>query len=167
LNSWRSSRHRSSWLAEQPLLDTAKYLATQGALLSIAFIPTPAGAPADWPFLAYPVFAVAGVYYCYKRNGGAAGERFAERYLAVGWVAGMRVALGIVVVVLACVVGLAFTDRGLAWLEDSQVAASIDVGVLTVTALVYWRMGIHLADVHRLTARRDPGTAPPDLQTSL
>ena len=131
--------------------ETAKYLAAQAALLSIAFVPTPADTPAGWPFLAYPLLALAGVYYCYKRNGGAVGERFAERYLAVGWVAGLRVVIVLIVIVIVGSIGLAFTDAGLQWLEHSNVAAGIDAGMLAVLAFIYWRMGVHLADVQRMS----------------
>jgi hypothetical protein len=55
-------------------VETAKYLAVQGALLSLIFIPTPADLSQDWTMIAYPVSALLGVYYCYKRNGGAAGS---------------------------------------------------------------------------------------------
>lgn len=64
-----------------PALDTAKYLAAQGVLWSLIVIPSPADAPADWTLLGYPAISLLGVYYCYRRHGGASGERFAERYL--------------------------------------------------------------------------------------
>jgi hypothetical protein len=132
--------------------ETAKYLAAQAALSSIVLIPTPADTPSGWPFLAYPLLALTGVYYCYKRNGGTTGERFAERYLAVGWVAGVRVATALVVIAVVGLTGLAFTDIGLQWLEHSNFAAAVDAGMFVVLAFIYWRIGAHLADVQRMSA---------------
>ena len=152
-------RRLTADLARRPLSapDTAKYLAAQGALLSILFIPTPAEAPADWPFLVYPLLALLGVYYCYRRNGGAVGERFAERYLAVDWVVGLRVGLAAVAVLIAFIVGFAFTSGELGWLEDARFARGIDLGGLGLIALVYWRMGVHLARIHCASAQVTQG----------
>lgn len=156
-------RRLTADLARRPLSapDTAKYLAAQGALLSILFIPTPAEAPADWPFLAYPLLALLGVYYCYRCNGGPVGERFAERYLAVGWVVGVRVVLVTIATVIPCIVGLAFTSTGLNWFEDARVWFVVDLGVLGLITLVYWRMGVHLARIHNPSAQVTQGPASP------
>jgi hypothetical protein len=133
--------------AELPASETAKYLAAQGALLSLMFIPSPENEPADWAFVAHPLLAVIGVYYCYRRNGGALGARFAERYLAVGWVVGWRVAL-VAVPLVALGLGASLSATGsLEWLEDPRIAPAIDLGSVGLVAFVYWRIGRHLGDL--------------------
>jgi len=150
-----------------PALDTAKYLAAQGALWSLIVIPSPADAPADWPFLGYPALSLLGVYYCYRRHGGASGERFAERYLAIGWVVGLRVAA---TSILLCMLGLAgfIAARGFdgSWLDGPAVTHVLDVGTLGVIAIMYWRMGVQLAAVHQ-ASRGSDGLRHDELATSL
>ncbi|HEV3485099.1 MAG TPA: hypothetical protein VG106_06810, partial [Vicinamibacterales bacterium] len=103
-----SIRRLKSDLAGGPLpaRATAQYLAAQGALMSVAYVPSPAHAPADWGFIVHPLLALVGVYYCYRRNGGPTGERLAERFLAVGWVVGIRVASAAIASVLLTMTAL-------------------------------------------------------------
>ena len=136
-----------------PARETAAYLAAQAALLSIGYIPTPADQPTGWAFAAYPVLAVVGVYYCYRCNGGATGRRFAERYLAIGWVVGVKVAAVVLGAGLAGSIGLGLSGSNFEWLESPRVADGVDFVGLGLIALVYWRMGVHLADVHQRTVR--------------
>ena len=124
--------------------ETAKYLAAQGVLLSLVFIPTPGAEPPDWPFVAYPLVALGGVYYCYRRNGADVGKRFAERYLAVGWVVGWRVALVSITAVVLTVLGSLLTVGNFDWFEEPRFAVVVDVGSLSLVAFVYWRIGVHL-----------------------
>jgi hypothetical protein len=132
-----------------PARDTAQYLAAQSALWSLILIPSPADAPTDWTLLAYPALSLLGVYHCYRRHGGAAGERFAERYLAIGWVVGLRVAA---LLILLAMLGLAafVAVRGFdgSSLDSPRMANVLDVGMLGVIVVVYWRMGVQLAAVH-------------------
>jgi hypothetical protein len=127
--------------------ETAKYLAAQGALLSLIFIPSPATAPMDWDFITHPLLSVVGVYYCYRRNGGAVGVRFAERYLALGWVVGLRVGLA-AASIAAVGLGISLLVTGsLEWLEEPRIAPAVTVGSLGLVAFVYWRIGRHLGDL--------------------
>jgi hypothetical protein len=133
-------------LAEGPLSakETLKYLPAQGMLLSLIFIPSPADAPPDWAFIAYPLLSLAGIYYCYRSNGGSAGRHFAERYLAVGWVVGLRVAvLGIGAAIITH--GISLWIFGLNWIQDDRLSLGLEFGALVLIVLVYWRMGIHLS----------------------
>ena len=138
-----------------PARDTAQYLAAQGALWSLLVVPSPADAPADWTLFAYPALSLLGVYYCYRRHGGAVGERFAERYLAIGWVVGLRVAATLLLLAIVGLVSL-IAARGFdgSVLDDPTIALAIDVGTLVVIAVVYWRMGVHLATVHQASRHR-------------
>ena len=133
---------------ELPARETAKYVAAQGALMSLMFIPSPAD-PRDWAFLAHPLLAFGGVYYCYRCNGGELGRGFAERYLTVGWVVGCRVAL---VLIPIAVVGLAVSLLALGrldWLDDPHLADGITFGFVVVAAFIYWRIGRHIGDLQR------------------
>jgi hypothetical protein len=144
-----------STLGEGPLsaAETAKYLAVQGALLSLIFIPTPADMPRDWTMIAYPVSAVLSVYYCYRRNGGAAGKHFAERYLAIGWVVGLRIGFcAVVAVAVSAVIG-ALLGFDFDAISSPGVTRAIDVAGFGLVLLVYWRMGVHLADVAEKMSR--------------
>ena len=128
--------------------ETAKYLAAQAVLLSLLFIPSPAPEPSGWPFIAYPLVSLGGVYYCYRRNGGGIGTRFAERYLAVGWVVGWRVAL---IVVTAAVIALATSlvlIGTIEWLEHPLATSAVDSGSLGLVGFIYWRLGVNLSDLN-------------------
>jgi hypothetical protein len=136
-------------LREGPLsaVETAKYLAVQGALLSFIFIPSPADMSRDWTMIAYPVSALIGVYYCYRRNGGAGGRHFAERYLAIGWVVGLRIGLSLAMAIgiaaaIAALLGFNFDA-----LSDPVVTHGWDIAAFGAVLFVYWRTGVHLADV--------------------
>jgi hypothetical protein len=137
-----------------PAADTAKYLAAQGALWSLLFIPSPSSdAPIWWGFVAYPFVAVAGVFYCYRCNGGASGQRLAERYLAVGWVVLVRfLVLGMLLVMaglVAAVVQSGLSGDESTFLDSPGFAASVNIGALSIEALMFWRIGVHIAEVRR------------------
>ena len=140
-------------LARGPLSarETAGYLAAQGMLLSILFVPMPAEAPEPWAFIVYPAIALAGVYYCYRQNGAASGERLPERYLALGWVVGVRIAIGSLLIALAASLVIGFTALTLDFLESPYFPLAMNVVGVGLSALVYWRLGVHLADVRRRT----------------
>jgi len=132
---------------ELPASETAKYLAAQAAVMSLIFIPSPANEPVDWAFIANPLVSVIGVFYCYQRNGAALGVRFAERYLAVGWVVGWRVGL-VAVAIAALGLGVTLVATGsLEWLGDPRIGPAITVGAVGLVAFVYWRIGRHLGDL--------------------
>ena len=65
-----------------------------------------------------PCLALAGVVFSHRNNGGAAGVRLAERYLAVGWVVGSRVGLVTSTPVAALLIG-GLTVATRCWTEGS------------------------------------------------
>jgi hypothetical protein len=120
--------------------EVVRYLAAQWALLSWLFIP--GQTTVDWMFITNPLFALAGAYYCYLCNGGADGIRLAERYLAVGWVVMCR---GIAFLLLPLAIGLAaWTIATAGEGPDDAVMSATLIGLML---LMYWRIGVHLADV--------------------
>src|SRR5689334_22587766 len=79
-------------LGPLPSREVVKYVGAQAILVSIVFVPTSAGPASGWDYLTIPLLTLAGVYYCYRSNGGADGVQLAERYLTIGWVVGWRTA---------------------------------------------------------------------------
>src|SRR5688572_30405295 len=126
-------------------VEVARYLAAQGAVLSWLFIPSET--TVDWMYLTNPLLALGGTYYCYRRNGGADGIRLAERYLAIGWVVMCR---GIAFLFLPLAIGLAGWTIVTAGEGPRDVVMSTTLIGLLV--LMYWRIGVHLADVAGATA---------------
>jgi hypothetical protein len=74
-----------------------------------------------------------GVWCCYIANGGRTGRRFAERFLALGWVVGVRLFLVVApafVLILVLEIELATP-----WLEATMLVLSI---------VYFWRIRTHL-----------------------
>ncbi|MES2706821.1 MAG: hypothetical protein V4726_09490 [Verrucomicrobiota bacterium] len=101
------------------------------------------GLGAAWSVL----LAVVGTIHIYRRNGGAAGRHFLQRYFAVGWVVTVRC---LVVFILA---GVAFygtlTGMGVD-AEDTQWYDFLFFAV--VETALYWRIGWHVGDLAQRTA---------------
>ncbi|MCA9641329.1 MAG: hypothetical protein KC492_11565 [Myxococcales bacterium] len=87
--------------------------------------------------LAHLVIAAIGVLACYRANGRAGGLRFAERFLSLSWVVGLRVFLS----TLLPVVGLRLFAEHL--YPDSSQLVREGLIELPVTALAYWRLQLH------------------------
>jgi hypothetical protein len=127
--------------------ETAKYLAAQAVLVSIIFIPSPGHRAVDWAFVANPLVSLLGLYYCYRQNGGETGLRFAERYLALGWVVGWRVGVVMVVLTPLSLGALLFATGNVAWLGEQRLADVFAASILAMIAFMYWRIGRHLGDL--------------------
>jgi len=87
--------------------------------------------------LAHVVIHAIGVFACYRANGRAGGLRFAERFLSLSWVVGLRVFL----CTLLPVVGLRLFAEHL--YPDSSQLVREGLIELPVTALAYWRLQFH------------------------
>jgi hypothetical protein len=75
-----------------------------------------------------------GVWRCYLANGGQAGHRFAERFIALGWVVGVRFALLAASILVALFVfGVALEPP---WMEVSMVL---------LKAIYFWRVWTHIS----------------------
>ena len=141
-------------LARGPLepAEAAKYVAAQSMFFSLIFVPTPSNEePEAWTFILTVLLAGLGVFYCYRSNGGSLGERFVERYLAVGWVVGWRVGLTAAIFSLLFVGGwaVAAPESFGAWSENHSDSDAWVAAGYAVIAFVYWRTGVHLRDVQR------------------
>ena len=136
-----------------PSADVAKYVALQAALGAVVFVPSTAYLVSGWEYVVFPSLAVVGVFYCYRCNGGAAGVRFAERYLAIGWVVGWRVAfVAFAMFVIGFFIAGFITPEAL--LSTSQWPVAARAVSLTLIACVYWRMGVHICDVSEIDRTR-------------
>jgi hypothetical protein len=91
--------------------------------------------------------AVVGTIYVYRRNGGAAGQYFLQRYFALGWVVTVRwfvVLLPAILAFFGVLEGLGFTIRDeTQWYEFAFMAIA--------EILVYWRIGHHVGDLSTRT----------------
>jgi len=99
------------------------------------------------------LLGIAGVYFCYRQNGAAVGRRFAERYLAVGWVVGLRFAFVLIGLMLAGMVVSLVWLGNIDWIEkpDPGLAEGVTAIWFVIVALIYWRIGRHLRDVQDAT----------------
>ena len=98
---------------------------------------------------------VAGISFVYRANGGAGGADFPGRYLALGWVVGVRI-LVFGLLVLAAILTLIFiavfvsallAERELPELPDAWLEGAGITFTLGVYLLYYWRLGLHMRDL--------------------
>ncbi len=88
------------------------------------------------------ILAVVGTIWIYRQNGGAEGRFLLQRYLAIGWVVGIRwmVALRAVgICFFAMLAALGFVSEGTTWYDTLFIAAA--------ELVLYWRIGSHVRNV--------------------
>jgi hypothetical protein len=126
-----------------------QYIAVQAAVVAALVVPTPGqDLPPWWHFVVSAAVAVAGVYFCYKMNGGAGGERFAERYFSIGWVVAVRV--GVTSLVIGAITAMILFAILTPEASAEQGALLIDLVGYGLMVLSFWRTGVHIGDVvHR------------------
>jgi hypothetical protein len=110
----------------------------------------------DWVSqLSYVVATVIGTLLAYRANGGANGNDFAARYLAVGWVVTVR----LMVLFLLPLFVLVFTGQFLATflavsrggdasVNDTATAWGIAAIAIVFEIVYYWRLMHHLSVVN-------------------
>lgn len=143
---WWNLQALKSELTQGPLAEPQafKYLLAQALVVALA-----AGAVTRpwWICPATAAIAGFGTAYCYHANGGASGRDFLSRYVSLGWVIGIRVLAASLPVALLLGALLAVLDVS---------RRSVDLGEaffgLGVAAVIYWRMGVHIADLRRHSA---------------
>ena len=86
--------------------------------------------------------AVVATIYIYRRNGGADGQHFLQRYFAIGWVVAIR---WLVIIIFAAIAFYAaLTAVGV---ETENTAWYDFVFLAIVEAVVYWRIGHHVGEL--------------------
>jgi hypothetical protein len=99
--------------------------------------------------IAAPVFLIVGIVYCFIKNGGRKGSAFLPRFVALGWVMGIRF-------VSLTVLPVIFVLEMICHSRPSQVP-SLFWSVATILVIVfYWRLGVHFADVRELERSTQP-----------
>ena len=145
---WRIEKLKTE-MAARPLSEreVLPYLVVFVALSSaVAYIPqTPQnlwdGLGAVWSVL----LVALGTIYIYRQNGGANGQHFLQRYLAVGWVVAIR---WLVVFVLAWVAFYGTLKAVKAVEADKESTHWYDFLFGAVLgAVIYWRTGHHVRDL--------------------
>ena len=146
-------------LVERPLSEreTLPYLVVYVGLTSAALYVSQ-GLNNVWDYLEAGLnvlITVLGTLHIYRKNGGANGHHFLQRYFAIGWVVTLRwLVAGVLLMVL-------FYGILVVLGADLEETSWYEVLFLTVLACaVYWSIGRHVGDVAQRTA--DP--APPVLQ---
>ena len=84
-----------------------------------------------------------GVYYVYRRNGGAVGHRLLERFLVLGWVASLHLSLLMLVVMLT--LGALWQAFSLPDLPDSAIELAFALAV----PAYYAYLGHHVGTLAR------------------
>jgi hypothetical protein len=82
--------------------------------------------------------AAYGVWRCYHANGGSSGQYFAETFIAIAWVVGVRVFL---VAILPFIALLAVAPE--------VPSAEAQLLILGFTAIYFWRIWVHIGWVHQ------------------
>jgi hypothetical protein len=132
-----------------PEAESVKYVVAQEVLYALGMVPFLGVEDNNvWDVadgLVYLFLVLAGVLYAYSCNGRAKGRDFMQRYFAVGWVAGIR---WMVMVLLPALVayGVALgLYYGEAMPESMTPAEVVFLNVLCAT--YFWMLGRHLKDL--------------------
>jgi len=139
---WRIEQLKDQLIA-RPLSDREALpylLVFVGLTAAIGFIPTEGLNVWDHVGTGLSVIlTVLGTLWVYRQNGGADGHFFLQRYLAVGWVIGIRWVVGLVAFFfpLYFVLSLLSIESDVTtWYETTILAAA--------ELLLYWRIGSHV-----------------------
>lgn len=146
---WRIEKLKRN-MASRPLSEreTLPYLVTFVALSSAALcLPQELANTRDYLGAVWTLLlAIFGTIYIYRRNGGAEGSHFLQRYFAIGWVVTVRWLVVTIPVVVAYygVLVVAGDD-----LEETYWYEPLLFGLLELA--VYWRIGHHVCDLAQRT----------------
>jgi hypothetical protein len=91
------------------------------------------------------MIAIVGTIFVYRRNGGIHGEYFLQRYLAIGFVVGVRC----IVALLALMIPMIIALDTLGMLSDQTSWIDLLFSVV-IQWFVYWRTGYHVRDLARM-----------------
>lgn len=101
---------------------------------------------------------VLGTLHVYRRNGGAAGRCFLQRYLAVGWVVSVRWMATMLSVIFGMLLVIALVGR------EAEETTWFDFALIAgMEVMLYWRIGLHVGDLARRADGGNPDQHPPTL----
>ena len=81
--------------------------------------------------------AYFGFRACYYANGGLSGNSFADRFLSIGFVVGLRLSLVLIPVVLAAI-----------WILEIKSEQALAAPILAFDILYFWRVNLHIRDLN-------------------
>jgi hypothetical protein len=142
---WWNIRGLKAQLMQGSLAQPAafRYAAAYATLSAIAMAP---GLSANqWDLVSYiagVAITLGGTIYCYRMNGGAAGEHFLDRYFALGFVAVVRLLPIIFLTTLVILIGQEIVGD----VREETTAAEAMTGILFLV-IAYWRIGSHISTV--------------------
>ncbi len=148
---WRIEALKAD-LAALPLTDrqVLPYLVLYSVLIAAVGI-IPFGPSNNWDMIGggwSVLLAIVGTIYVYRKNGGEHGLHLLQRYLAIGWVVGIRWAAALLLITVAYFGVLEVVS------EVSEDTTWLDFLVLAIAeGVLYWRIGHHIGDVARVATR--------------
>ncbi|GDY09318.1 MAG: hypothetical protein DWI21_07485 [Planctomycetota bacterium] len=141
MHFWRVENLKSE-LASRPMTDreVLPYFVVNAVLTSLSFA-FPSSEFNLWDLLSTSWsigLAVFGTIYLFHQNGGLTGTQFPQRFVAIGWVVGLRWCAWIIPLYFLCVITEIFAG------ETNVLEFLLDA--MTETLLVH-RIGFHIRDV--------------------
>jgi len=109
---------------------------------------------ADWiSSISLIVLTFLGTYYCYRRNRGANGRQFLERFVCLGWPVTIRFLVFLVALLLGyAILGHVIGGERFATFFQSDEIVMVGVTVLW-EILFFWYLGRHIHDIAERTAQ--------------
>lgn len=98
------------------------------------------------------LLAIIGVYYCYRCNEGQNGNSFAERFISLSWVIGIRYTIFWLSLLFVSIVVIGITSvfiKSLETLFDTIIIFIIYISLATYIIVFYYRIGHHIKDINR------------------
>ena len=133
--------------------ETLPYLGAFVVLPLLIMVPYQRPAAETWEYVfwgANILMFLAFLPWLYRANGGATGRQFAQRFLCVGWVLGLRWTVQVFLpflilqmILMTALDRLPPNDPKALWLLP-----------LAIELIWYWRFGVHLKDLARSDALR-------------
>ena len=94
--------------------------------------------------LSSTILTLVGTFYIYRQNGGANGQYFLQRYLAIGWVVTLRWLLIFIVTIVILTILLELA--GISTFSEETTWYEFLYGT-TLEVIIYQRIGHHVRDV--------------------
>ncbi|MDO8530289.1 MAG: hypothetical protein Q7S10_02700 [bacterium] len=142
---WKIEKLKND-LIEHPLSESEafKYLFANVILYSLGAIPSAESNVWDvYSAIAAIAITIFGIIYAYKCNMGASGKNFLQKYLAIGWVVGVRWLALIALPVLI----IYFTAIGI-YSGIPEKTTPLDIVIMSILVISYfWLLGKNIKEV--------------------